>query len=158
MAAKLTWAQAVELYGGDEARLAVVFAGDTSAAHPLFDTALSMADGVARGKITTRYPAATWDALTSETCPDYIQFHLLSLAASNATARDNARPEMIDRYAGLAAGWLDDVAASRVRIIEFEDVPAADLPTARGVAIENSPRVFDASDSDSTFNRVLPEF
>lgn len=158
MAAKLTWAQAVTMMGNDEDRLILIFAGDDGSSHPLFDVSLSRADGMARSKISERYAATKYDAWDSTSCPDYVQFHLFSLAAGIATARNEGRAQSIDTYAGIAAGWLDDVAAARARVPELEDETAAQLQTMSGVRTLTPARVFDPDSSTSVFPLIDPPF
>lgn len=123
MATKLTWVQAVT-HIGDEARLSQYLKGDTSGAHPNFDTALNVADGQMRSRITSRYTVASYDAWDSTTIPSYVQFYLFCLMLGAATAHDDGRPDAINNYAGIAAGWLDDLTAGKptARIPELIEI------------------------------------
>jgi hypothetical protein len=156
MALDITWTQAKALIGGDDNLLQIYFKGDTSVTHPNFDQAKTVAIGMMRTKITERYQADKFDAWTNP--PDYVLFHLLSLMLGAATAHDGARADSIGNYAGIAAGWLDDVAASKSRIIELEAVTPAQLPVMDAVNKKNETRVFDASDDTKTFNSIFPDF
>jgi|SRR5581483_458323 len=154
MALDITWAQAVAQMGGDEGRLTQYFKGDTSTAHPNFDAAKSVALGMMRSKITERYAADKYDAWTNP--PDYVVFHLLSLMLGVTTAHDDGRPEAISTYSGIAAGWLDDVAASRARVIELEDAATpAELPTMQGIKARSAGRVADPENAQSTYNKIF---
>lgn len=157
MALDITWAQAKALIGGDDNLLQVYFKGDTSVAHPNFDQAKTVAIGMMRTKITERYQASQFDAWT--TVPDYVVFHLLSLMLGATTAHDGARPDSITTYAGIAAGWLDDVAASRARIIELEGIPASQLPIVDAVKQKAEDRIFDTRDSStSSYKDIFRNF
>jgi hypothetical protein len=132
MTTKLTWAQAVT-HIGDEARLSQYLKGDSSGSHPNFDTALSIADGQMRSRITSRYTVASYDALDSTTIPSYVQFYLFCLTLGAATAHDDGRPDAINNYAGIAAGWLDDLTAGKptARIPELTEI-ASTVPGGSG--------------------------
>lgn len=157
MALDITWAQAVQMSGGDEVQLQRYFKGDVSGAHPNFDQAKTVALGMMRTKITERYQAALFDGWSN--APDYVIFHLLSLMLGVATAHDDGRPQSIDNYAGIAAGWLDDVGASKARIIELEGVPVSQLPNAEAVKTQAEDRIFDRRDaSTSQYKNIFRDF
>jgi hypothetical protein len=134
MTAKLTWPQAVAHMSGDEERLKQYLRGDNSSSHPVFDTFLPVADGMMRSRITSRYSTESYDAWTSDTIPTYIQFHLLSLLLAAATARDEARPDLIKEYEQNALGWLSNVESGRARIAELSEIASGASNSVGGSA------------------------
>jgi len=85
----------------------------------VFDLNLSIADGQMGSRIKTRYSPAQYDAWTSATIPSYVQFYLFCLLLGVATAHDDARSDLINNYAGIAAGWLDDIESGKAKIAEL---------------------------------------
>ncbi len=133
MAAKLTWDQAAR-HIGDEARLTMYLGGDSAASHPNFDLALPIADGIIRSRITTRYTPESYDALTAETIPPYVQFYLFCMLLGVATSHDEARAAAIDKYAGVCAGWLDDIESGKAKIAELTEIASPGAGATGGVA------------------------
>lgn len=158
MTAKLTWTQAVALMGNSEPRLQQYCKGDTSGSHPNFDLALAAADGKMRSRISFRYTSASWDALDSTTTPGYVQSYLFSLMLGEVTSRDDARPDSIGIYAGLAAGWLEDVVKGAAVINELVAAGTGGVGIADNNVTSNLPvdRVFsrNSSNSNQDFNHL----
>lgn len=152
MADKLTWAQAVAHMGGDEARLQQYLKGDTSSVHPTFTVNLPIADGMMRSRITTIYTAASYDALTDSTIPSYLQFYLFCLMLGAATAHDDGRPDTINAYAGIAAGWLDDVASGKAKIPELTEIGSGET-SGRNIRVSGPDELtFDRDNDSQNFN------